>query len=514
MNTRSKIDWQRAMAERQERYNPIRNLTPEGLTSQIDSFHAGYLAPFSRTMEAVKRRDDIIQPVSAKREKAAARRPWEIVTNADLPEGFEDQAERHKDALKFFYDNLQSTSAVDLNETGNVSLLLRQMMYAVGFRYSVHHVVWKPTPDGLTAELIHCPLWFFENRTGRLRFLSQPHTFDGEEMREGEWLVSVNEGIMEACSVSYMFKRLPLKDWLIMSQDFGKPVVEGITDEAAGSEGWNALKDAVEALASDLRLVRSRSAEIKITDLSQQGQMPYEGLVERMDRRLAAIWRGGDLGTVSRADAVGANPQESEGDLIEEDDCLWLSETLNMNLDRLVIENVFGPGTTPLAYFKVVYPRQENIPQEIAIDTFLRDSGVPLGIDSTLERYGRSTPDEGEPTLNKPAAPAMPGDSFAAPDPFAANEETTEDLVRLAVADAVGAREQSLAPLTEEIDRLARLAKSGKLSDAEFTTFIERAAKTLPDLFNDLKPDALSASIEAALGTAVLEGVRDDVAAT
>lgn len=598
MNTDSKVSFDRARAEKQERYNPIRNLTPETLTAQIDSFYAGYLAPFARTMEAIKRRDDTLQPASAKREKAPSRRNWEIIINENLPDGAKAEAERHQEALTFFYNNLTVANAVDLNERGGFSLLRRQMMQALGYRYAAHHIVWQPTPDGLTAQLIYCPLWFFENRTGKLRYLNQPHTFDGVEMEDGEWLVSVNEGIMEVSAVAYMFKRLPLKDWLIRSQDYAKPLVEGITDAAQGSTEWETLKSAVDALAADLRIVRSRSAEIKLTDLGQQGEMPYEPLVERMDRRLAAIWRGGDLGTVSRADAVGAEGQNAETDVLEEDDCEWLSDTLNMGLDKLVIQNVFGPDTTPLAYVKVIFPRKQNVSQDIAVDGFLRDSGAPLGVRATLERYGRTMPDEddeqltpsattpvvaspgedenGAPTPGRPAIPgkaagsadvqtalngaqvtaladlaekvatgqlpfdtglaiataafplvppatiakifsalrrfkpaALPGNETS---PRQAANEISADVVESAIADAVGARRQWLAPLSEEIDRLARLARNDRISDADFTKFVQAANSRLPELFTDLNPEVLADSLEASLGTAAVEGLREAIA--
>jgi len=535
MNLDSKIGFERARVERQERYNPIRNLTPEVLTTQIEEFHAGYLAPFARTMEAIKRRDDTLQPASAKREKAPSRRNWEVMVNADLPDGAEAEAERHQEALTFFYNNLEVTNGVDLNERGGFSLLRRQMMFALGYKYAVHHIVWKPGPDGLKAELVYCPLWFFENRTGKLRFLAQPHTFDGMEMEAGEWLVSLNEGLMEVSAVAYMFKRLPLKDWLILCQDWGKPVVEGITDAPRGSEEWTALKAAVDALAADLRLVRSRSAEIRLTDINRQGEMPYESLVERMDRRLAAIWRGGDLGTVSRADGVGAEGQAAESDLLEEDDCEWLSDTLNMGLDKLVIENVFGPGTTPLAYVKVIYPRKQNVSQELTVDGFLRDSGAPLGLRATLERYGRTMPDEDDDLLKAPAsAVGIPNSEARDPkevrnpkiepnDPTAENQDDEEDkaaanevsleaipeLVKQAMADAAGARVRWLEPLQQEIDYLVETIRVGKLTDAELGKFLESAARSLPDLFAQLDTNALADSLEDALGAAAVQGLRD-----
>jgi phage gp29-like protein len=396
LNEKSKISFERIKGERLSRFNPIRGLTAEILASRIDYFEAGYLGPFARLMAAIKRRDDVMKTVAPKREKAPGRRKWEILIDSSIPEAQQAEAQKHKEALEYFYNNLTATDALDLNQRGGVRLLVRQIMQAVGYKYAVHHIVWKQTPDGITAELIYCPLWFFENRTGKLRYLKDEFAFDGEEMLEGEWMVAVEQDyLMEACAVAYIYKSLPLKDWLIFSQDYAKPVVEGITDAPEGSKEWNTLKAAVDALAADLRLVRSRSAEIKLTELSASANHPHPPLVERMDRALASIWRGADLSTISAGsgDGSGASLQGDEKDLLEEDDASFASETCNDSLDTKVIEYTFGPGTKPLAYFKIIVPPKKDITQEIATDTFLRDSGAPLGMKATLERYGRQLPD-------------------------------------------------------------------------------------------------------------------------
>ena len=63
------------------------------------------------------------------------------------------------------------------------------------------------------------PLWFFENRSGRLQFLKLPlGGANGEPLEEGGWMITKGDGIMEACSIAYMFKNMPLKDWVAYSR--------------------------------------------------------------------------------------------------------------------------------------------------------------------------------------------------------------------------------------------------------------------------------------------------------
>jgi hypothetical protein len=106
----------------------------------------------------MKRRDDVLRVVAPKREGAPARRNYEILTAANLDPDQAAEAAQHKAALEFFHNNLTVTSAVDLDQRGGVRLLIKQILSAVGVKYSVHHIVWQPGPDGLTAQLIHAPL--------------------------------------------------------------------------------------------------------------------------------------------------------------------------------------------------------------------------------------------------------------------------------------------------------------------------------------------------------------------
>ena len=79
MKTVSQISEMRVKNSMRARFNPIKTLTPDSLSQMLDAFSAGYLKSAAMTWEAIERRDDVIQGVSAKRKKSVARLNWENV---------------------------------------------------------------------------------------------------------------------------------------------------------------------------------------------------------------------------------------------------------------------------------------------------------------------------------------------------------------------------------------------------------------------------------------------------
>ncbi len=421
-SAQTKVSAERIQSFIRSRFNPIRTLTPQLLSQYLDEFKAGYLRSCALTFEAIEERDDTLKGVAGKRKKAAARNGWEILTLDSIADSQKTEAENHKQVLQDFYNNITVTSAIDLNQRGQVSLLVRQMMDAVGKQYAVHEIIWHPgaspansglqstaysPQSNLTAEFRFVPLWFFENQTGALRFLPSEFATAGQPLDANGWLVTVGDGLMAACSVAYIYKTMSLKDWVIYNQRHGMPGIHGKTEAAKDSAEWNDLVTAVQNFAADLALVTNSGATIEKIDISTQGQLPYPPLVERMDRALAALWRGADLSTMSggKSDAgQGASLQGDETTLLEADDTQFISETLNMQVDKFVIEYHFGPGTKPLAYFKLKTTQKKNIDQEIKVDAFLNTAGAPLGVKSVLERYNRPMPDAADKLLVPPTA--------------------------------------------------------------------------------------------------------------
>ncbi len=400
---------QRVELSLRQRFSPIRLLTPELLATQLDQFARGYLSPIMRTWETMERRDDRLASVAAKAKSALARYGFEIVTAQDAPPA---EAARHKEALEYFYGNLTVTDAYDENRVGGFSLLVRTMAHAIGRKYSVHEICWQAGESGLTAEFRAAPGWFFENLTGRLRFLTQDFDYMGVPMNPDEWLVTVGDGIDEACSVAYMFKHLPLKDWLNYSEKFGFPGILGKTAASQGSDQWEAMKTAVAAFANDFAAVCNVSDTIDLIKAEgSQGATPFQPIVEMMDRAMSILWRGADLGTQSHhgsGQGQGATLQQDETDALDEDRAQMLSETLNIHIDRRVIAFTFGAGVQPLARVRIRTRETRDLTFDLKAIAALVPLGLPISVADTLGRFGFSPPSQGEAVLKALAPPAQP----------------------------------------------------------------------------------------------------------
>jgi phage gp29-like protein len=384
------------------RFDPIRNLTPERLTRQLDDFHAGYLREAALLWDAIERRDDIVQAVAAKRKMSAGRNGWDVLTIDSSARAME-----HKEALEFFWRNVRCVNALDENETGNFSLLARQMMDAVGKRYAVHEIVWERVAGNrLRAQFRFVPLWFFENRSGRLRFLPTDYAMEGEALSEGNWMVTCGAGVMEACSVAFLYKHLPLRDWLLYCERNGMPGVRGVTDAAPGTAQWDAAREAVEAFGAEFRALMTSGTTIEPVDLSTSGDLPYQALVERMDRGVSVLWRGADLSTISRESGIGASLQKDEPDLLAEGDAAMLTDTLNEQVGRHVIRALFNEE--PMARISVRPGRQTGVKTDLEIYKTAHDMGFTIDERDFRERFGMSELTKGQAVVPGEGAVVTP----------------------------------------------------------------------------------------------------------
>jgi phage gp29-like protein len=377
------------------RFNPIRRLTPELLAVYLDRSKIGFLREIALVWDSIEDRDDKIKLAMGLRKKSVARFDYQVELLPDLEDKDKAQAALHKQALEYFYGNLTCTRAIDENEVGGVKLLVRQMMDAVGAKYSVHEIVWQPQPDGnLTAQFRWTPLWFFENLTGRLRYLTREGETYGIDLEEGGWMITTGEGLMYAMCIAYMFKTLPLRDWITFSEVFGQPARIGKTPSQPGSAQWDALAQAVQDLGTDFAAVMNTTDSIELLEAKVgAAALPFEALVERMDRAIVALARGGDLSTMSSgkgSQGHGSQRQDEEADAILDDDVEMINETLHQRVSKYVIEYQLGDDRC-LARFKLIVPPDNATAQDLAIYQFLVSSapdGQGLAWDEACRRFG------------------------------------------------------------------------------------------------------------------------------
>jgi hypothetical protein len=401
----SHVDAGRVQRSIETRYNPMRQLTPANLSRWIDEFEAGELRPLARLLEAVSQRDDSFKTGLRKTTRSVARCDYEI----RFEEGAEEDpdAKDHRDVLVDFWRSVRATELLNQSAVGGISRLVRQMMLAERDCHNVHELLWRVDRGKLRLTAVHVPLWMFELKTGHIRFLRDNNAAYGEPLVPGEWLVHSGDGVGIACAIAASYKRLTLADWLAYSEHNATPGLHAKTDARQGSPEWQRCVDAVRSFAQEWAIVTGRDVDLGKIDLGASGTLPYQPLVEMMNKAITALWRGSDLSTLS-ARAEGASLQGEEMDMLEQSAAEDISETLHEQIDRFVIQWHFGVGTEPLARFALVPVSRPDVTKEIAINEHLVRHGAKLSIADECQRFGRRQVDgaEADRAMEAPASPS------------------------------------------------------------------------------------------------------------
>lgn len=503
--TQGSVDAQRVQMHLQSRFNPIRGLTPDKLVKYLEAFKAGYFRDAALVWDEMLERDDMLAAVGPQRCQAVSQLEYEILTLEDSPE-----AEAHKDALEYAYNNLTATHALELSTAGEAPTLFEQMASAIGMRWSCHEIVWRQSRSGeITADFIHTPLWFFEGRTGALRFLPYENALEGVDLAPDKWLVARGQGIMKACSVARMFKQMPLNDWLLYCEKFGIPGLHGKTPAAKDSPEWEAMVEALQNFGVDWSILTGQEATITPVTAGATGNQPHPDLVDRMDRAMARLWRGGDLSAMSKGEgAVGSNPQGSIEDKLLAADAVMISSALQRQFDRPLLRFKFGPDVKPLAYFKLKPPTDVDDKREIEIDEALQRMGVKFSTKDLRERYGRPEPDAGD-EIATPSQPQAP--SFG-PSPFANQQSAIRNPQSLgsdAIAKATALETLTAAQLKTLQPLLDRIEKLETASEADFPAALQALQTDLPALYREIATDdTLAEAFESVLGAELAQAAE------
>jgi phage gp29-like protein len=503
---------ERVEREKRDRFNPLAFWTPDVLTRQLVQFAQGELKPLAWVMEWLELHDDTIATVAPKAKAAVSRHGHDVVFADGVDNRNKSAAEAQRAFLETFYANLQTGDAMDPEEEGGMRLLVKQVMDAYGKHFGVHHIIWLPQRDGsLRAQLIKVPLWFFEKRTGKMRFLASSYAIEGVSLDSmggrSAWMVAKGRGVMLAGCIARMFKQIPLQDWLTYCDRHGMPAFLGRTGAKKGEEGWNQMADAVASLGAEFGGVINTGDTIDVLSLAGSGEIPYEKLVDRMDRAQVMLWRGGDLSTMSRSNGVGSNPQADETDDLDADNAVWVEETLNANLTNPAIAWKFGRTAPVLAKLKLRTKPRVNVKEEIETVKAAREMGVRVSKSWFVSRFGVTEADADETALGETTAPATAPAEVNAMN----SNPDMQALLKNSLATIAGVTAETLAPADAILAKLAAGVQDGGMTDAEWLQGFDALAAALPEFFDARYAADMAEELEAAMGTAVLQGVRQSI---
>lgn len=416
--------------------NLLRYITPQLVTGWLEQFDRGWIRNLSVMIEQIIERDDILAIDVRKRLDAIASRAaaFQVVVDRDAPDKAE--ADKHAEALRFFYKNVIVTDATDLNVEGDIRMLAYQMTGALIYKYAFHEIVWRISPRGLSADLKFVPSYFFETTRGVGRYtgpigglgqptlpqdpwkgpLGSPQPANEPRLKvapdvpewntkEGQWLVSTAPGIGKALCILYIVKSMGIRDMVNYSGRFGVPIIHGSAPFAFGTPEWDDFINALLRMSNDGVIATTKSAiagmespTVELIEAGTSGEIVPEKLVERCDRRMSSLILGADMRTMSRKQqGPGVSIQGDEADAMIEGDCEWLTATLRQKLDKRVIALVFGEGVEPMAHIEISPRADKSLARELPIDTFLLQSGFPMTVGQAADRYDRELPDGVDP---------------------------------------------------------------------------------------------------------------------
>lgn len=453
-------------------------ISPFKLADMFRYFQRGEFYKCAPYFEGAICYDSHLKSCSDKRYGAISGLAWEIQFTGGN-DNQDEEATRQRDALVDFFDTLRFSTIDRRDMQQSVSALIEWTIQAIAFGYSASAVEFFPamTQTGIPTFHAHfsgVPLRYFEARERRLRLLEHSTDYTGIPIpTDGTWCIAVSpkSPLILASMILYMLKVTPLEDWAHAVERFGMPFVFLRTPAKKGDSNWNAATEAAKQIGSNFSGVFGKDVDIQVSSVAQ-GLAPHSALIDYLDRRMAILWRGGDVGTESRADADvgGVSLQGEEKDAITVADRQFVEETFDRQIVIPFLKRVFGANVKQKVYFRFTQNKTEDVAVVSAKLAAARDSGMQIPESWAYDVLGIPHPKDGEKTLVFPQAQALPitGNVFgnAKPEP----EEKT-------LADAKNTQWEKL---------LEALAELNGTSDEAFPERLKALHEEFPEIAGEI----------------------------
>jgi phage gp29-like protein len=212
---------------------------------------------------------------------------------------------------------------------------------------------------------------------------------------------------------AFLFSNYAIKDWVTFAEAYGQPLRVGKYDVSATPQDIETLLMALRSLGTDAAAAIPKNMEIDFVDAGNKTASVdiYARLTEYFDKQTSKIVLGQTLSTNTGgsdgggAYALGKVHNEVREDILDAD-VQQLEATLSRDYVKPVVDLNLGVQSAYPTIKLRINKAEDLTALAGVVDTLVR-AGLPLGQESTYERFGLERPKAGEAILVPVDAPAQ-----------------------------------------------------------------------------------------------------------
>lgn len=367
-------------------------LTPARVKSILRAAADGEPAEQNAVFNELLEKDLDLRNAKRTRLMALTGLPWEIISSTQATQDGGQNDALADECTAYCREVCQTIEGFDK--------ALRHLDESIARGCSLVEIEWA-TVDGQRRPIAaHCvsPTRLREDwrDPGKLRALSGENDHEGIDLSEfpaGKFIVWPSDpighshfrgGLLRACVVAALVKRLGLRAWQTGVELFGLPITIGKYRTSATAEE----KAAIKKMLSELGIARGgmfpEGTEIELKEAGQAGAWPHERLLSWVEAGYAKLWLGQTLttqvGETGGAMATATVHNEVRADL-RDDDIRAEAEVIREQLLRPLVLLRFGERA------RWVVPHFRRIIEEPVDDALVLSK-----IDGAVNKLGLSVP--------------------------------------------------------------------------------------------------------------------------
>lgn len=261
------------------------------------------------------------------------------------------------------------------------------------------------------------------SRLDELRLLADTGRPDGDELRPGKWIVVRRSGsllarasLMRTGAWYAMVKRFAFRDWTVLSEKFGIPLVTAIYDEGADDQTKAVAAEIVSKMGDDGGAVVPRSIEIKIHEAAREADNSptHGGLLAHCNAEMSKLLNGSTLSNDSAGSGGASYALGEVHDSVRWDNVTYdaerLQEAFRGQLNGPFMR--FNGLSAPSPLLKIQVVRDLSPAMRVDMAQKLQAIGVDVSIAQIRQETGFREP-LGETDKAKPVVDVKPTASQA-----------------------------------------------------------------------------------------------------